>query len=268
LRDINAASLNAQTFEQLFPTVSLIDFRNIEGLENIVLSSDHMTTHGHGSQKDFLQRLQYVKVHDCGDIRTLFPAKWRQALKNLSVEIDMCNSLEEVFELDEAEEEINEEKEVPLLSCLTSLRLSNLPELKCIWKGPTRHVSFESLINLKLYSLDKLTFIFTLSLAQSLIHLETLKIEFCRGLKRLIREKDDEGEIIPESLGLPKLKTLCIWCCDELEYVFPVSVSPSLQNLEEMEIFKNDNLKQVFYSGEGDDIIVKSKIKDGMTSLS
>jgi hypothetical protein len=65
LRDINAASLNAQTFEQLFPTVSLIDFRNIEGLENIVLSSDHMTTHGHGSQKDFLQRLQYVKVHDC-----------------------------------------------------------------------------------------------------------------------------------------------------------------------------------------------------------
>jgi hypothetical protein len=87
-------------------------------------------------------------------------------------------------------------------------------------------------------------------------------------LKRLIREKDDEGEIIPESLGLPKLKTLCIWFCDELEYVFPVSVSPSLQNLEEMEIFKNDNLKQVFYSGEGDDIIVKSKIKDGMTSLS
>ena len=42
---------------------------------------------------------------------------------------------------------------------------------------------------------------------------------------------------------------------DELEYVFPVSVSPSLQNLEEMEIFKADNLKQVFYSGEGNDII-------------
>jgi disease resistance protein RPS2 len=31
LGDISAASLNAKTFEQLFPTVSLIDFGNIEG---------------------------------------------------------------------------------------------------------------------------------------------------------------------------------------------------------------------------------------------
>ena len=62
LRDISAASLNAKTFEQLFPTVSEIDFRNIEGLENIVLSPDQMTTHGHGSQKDFLQRLEHAEV--------------------------------------------------------------------------------------------------------------------------------------------------------------------------------------------------------------
>jgi hypothetical protein len=41
-------------------------------------------------------------------------------------------------------------------------------------------------------------------------------------------------------------------------------VSPSFQNLEEMRIHFADNLKQVFYSGEGDDIIVKSKIKDGI----
>jgi disease resistance protein RPS2 len=155
--------------------VSLIDFRNVEGLENL-----------------------------------------------RSVEIEYCSSLEEVFELGEADEGINEEKE---LSFLTELQLSWFCELKCIWKGPTRHVSFESLINLKLYFLDKLTFIFTLSLAQSLIHLETLKIEFCRELKRLIREKDDEGEIIPESLGFPKLQTLSVIYCDELEYVFRVSKS-------------------------------------------
>jgi len=187
LGDISAASLNAKTFEQLFPTVSQIGFSNVEGLENIALSSDQMTTHGHGSQKDFFQRLEHVEVSECHDIRTLFPTKWRQALKNLRrVEIEDCQSLKEVFELGEADEGSNEEKE---LKCLTELLLSDLPELKCIWKGPTSHVSFESLINLKLHSLDKLTFIFTLSLAQSLIHLETLKIEFCRGLKRLIREK-------------------------------------------------------------------------------
>jgi hypothetical protein len=259
LGDISAASLNAKRFEQLFPTVSLIDFGNIEGLENIALSSDQMTTHGHGSQKDFFQRLEHVEVSRCGDIRTLFPRKWRQALKNLrSVKTYQCNSLEEVFELDDG---INEEKE---LSFLTELQLSILPELKWIWKGPTRHVSLQSLVYLELWSLDKLTFIFTPSLAQSLIHLKKLRIQYCSGLKRLIREKDDEGEIIPGSLGFPKLKTLYIRFCDELEYVFPVSVSPSLQNLEEMEIDFADNLKQLFYSGEGDDIIVKSKIKDGI----
>ncbi|RQO86162.1 hypothetical protein POPTR_001G446650v4 [Populus trichocarpa] len=265
LGDINAASLNAKTFEQLFPTVSHIDFWRVESLKNIVLSSDQMTTHGHWSQKDFFQRLEHVEVSACGDIRTLFQAKWRQALKNLrSVEIDHCESLEEVFELGEADEGMNEEEELPLLPSLTTLRLLHLPELNCIWKGLTRHVSLQNLIFLELHYLDKLTFIFTPFLAQCLIHLETLRIGDCDELKRLIREEDGEREIIPESLGFPKLKTLSISRCDELEYVFPVSVSPSLQNLEEMEIDFADNLKQVFYSGEGDDIIVKSKIKDGI----
>jgi hypothetical protein len=202
------------------------------------------------------QHGSFLEPH--GTTKTVAHGPHTQPSLAARVDISYCKSLEEVFELDEG---INEEKE---LSFLTELQLSSLRELKCIWKGPTRHVSLQSLIHLKLWSLDKLTFIFTPYLAQSLIHLETLWIERCRGLKRLIREKDDEGEIIPESLCFSKLKTLFIWGCDKLEYVFPVSVSPSLQNLEEMQIQFNDNLKQVFYSGEGDDIIVKSKIKDGI----
>ncbi|KAJ6756064.1 RESISTANCE PROTEIN RGA2 putative-RELATED [Salix purpurea] len=253
LRDINATSLYAKTFEQLFPTVTQIGFKNVEGLENIALSYDQITSHGHGSQKDFLQRLEDVKVKGCRDTRTLFPSKWRQALNNLkSVVIKDCESLEEVFELGEADEGNMEVKELRLLSSLTRLVLGRLPELKCIWKGPTRHVSLRSLIHLELWFLDKLTFIFTPSLAQSLVHLETLRIDYCSGLKHLIREKDDEREIIPETLGFPKLKTLSLNGCDKLEYVFPISVSPSLLNLEEMKIVFGANLKQIFYNGEGD----------------
>ncbi|KAJ6752280.1 hypothetical protein OIU85_002684 [Salix viminalis] len=252
LQNISATSLNAKTFEQLFPTVSQIGFRNIKGLENIALSCDQMTSHGHGSQKDLFQRLEDAEVSGCRDIRTLFPAKWRQALNNLtSVEIENCESLEEVFELGEVEEGINEEKELRLLSSLTRLKLKKLPELKCIWKGPTRHVSIRSLVHLELQGLHKLTFIFTPHLAQSLV-LETLRIDDCSGLKHLIREKDDEREIITESLGFPKLKTLPVSGYDELEYVFPVSASPSLLNLEVMQIEFGANLKQIFYSGEGD----------------
>ncbi|KAJ6314013.1 hypothetical protein OIU78_017631 [Salix suchowensis] len=251
LNDIRAASLNANTFEHLFPTVSQIGLSNVEGLENIVLSCDQMTSHGDGSQNDFLQRLEDVKVKGCKDTRTLFPAKWRQALNNLtSVEIEGCESLEEVFELGEADEGSSEVNDLQLLSSLTRLVLRRLPELKCIWKGPTRHVSLRSLIHLELRSLHKLTFIFTTS--QCLVHLETLRIEYCSELKNLIREEDDEREIIPESLGFPKLKTLSISHCDKLEYVFPVSVSPSLLNLEKMKIVFDANLKQIFYREEGD----------------
>jgi hypothetical protein len=219
LDNTSATSLNAKIFEQLFPTVSQIVFWRVEVLKNTVLFSDHEQQNG------FFQRLEFVEVWHCGDICTLFPAKVLQVLKNLRrVKINGCKSLEEVFELDD---ESNVEEELPLLSSLTRLELEMLPELKCIWKGPTRHVSLQNLIHLYLNRLHKLTFIFTPSLAQSLPRLETLEIKNCRELMHVLRKEDDEWEIIPESLGFPKLKTLYIFACAKLEYVFPVTVSKS-----------------------------------------
>jgi hypothetical protein len=168
--------------------------------------------------------------------------------------------LEEVFELGELPDEgSSEEKE--LLSSLTGLYLKRLPELKCIWKGPTRHVSLRSLAHLYLDSLNKLTFIFKASLAQNLSKLERLYISKCRELKHIIREEDGEKEIIQESPCFPKLKTIIIEECGKLEYVFPVSVSPSLLNLEEMRILNAHNLKQIFYSVEGDALTRDAIIK-------
>jgi disease resistance protein RPS2 len=174
----------------------------------------------------FLHKLESVYVWHCGDVFTLFPARLRQGLKNLKeVDIFRCKSLEEVFELGEADEGSSEEKELPLLSSLTKLELSRLPELKCIWKGPTRHVSLQSLARLSLGSLGKLTFIFTPSLAQNLSKLESLYIDECGELKHIIREEDGEREIIPESPYFPELKTLHVSFCGKLENVFTVSLS-------------------------------------------
>ncbi|KAL9403396.1 hypothetical protein Peur_000368 [Populus x canadensis] len=199
----------------------------------------------------FLHKLEFVKVRDCEDVFTLFPAKLRQGLKNLKeVIVHSCKSLEEVFELGEADEGSSEEKE--LLSSLTLLKLQELPELKCIWKGPTRNVSLENLVHLKVSDLKKLTFIFTPSLARNLPKLESLRISKCGELKHIIREEDGEREIIPESPRFPKLKKINISFCFSLEYVFPVSMSPSLTNLEQMRIARADKLKQIFYGGEGD----------------
>jgi hypothetical protein len=80
-------------------------------------------------------------------------------------------------------------------------------------------------------------------------------------LKHIIREEDGEREIIPESPCFPRLKTIFIKDCGKLEYVFPVSVSPSLPNLELMTIDRTDNLKQIFYSGEGDALTTDGIIK-------
>jgi len=180
LGDTSATSLNAKTFAQLFPTVSEIVFSNVEDLKNIVFLT--------------------------------------------------------VSERDEFDEESNEEKELPLLPSLKTLQLSLLPELICIWKGPTRHVSLHSLTCLILRDLDKLSFIFPPSLSQSLPQLQTLEVENCRELKHIIREKDgDERKIIARSLGFPQLKTVYISRCGKLEYVFPVFVSPTLQSLPQLE---------------------------------
>jgi len=77
-----------------------------------------------------------------------------------------------------------------------------------------------------LCSLNKLIFIFTPSLVQSLPKLKRLDISNFSELKHIIRKEEGEREIIPESPGFPELKTIIIEECGKLEYVFPVSVSP------------------------------------------
>jgi disease resistance protein RPS2 len=196
----------------------------------------------------------------------------RQGLKNLKeVVIDSCKSLEEVFELGEADEGSSKEKELPLLSSLTKLRLSRLPEVKCIWKGPTRHVSLQSLAHLSLNSLDKLAFIFTPSLAQSLPKLERLFISKCGELKHIIREEDGEREIIPESPYFPQLKTLLISHCGKLEYVFPVFVSLTLQGLPQLqtlEIKTCGELKHIIREEDGErEIIPESRFPELKTII-
>jgi hypothetical protein len=255
LDNTSATSLNAKILEQFFPTVSQTVFWRVEVLKNTVLFADHEQRNG------FFQRLEFVEVWHCGDICTPFTAKVLQVLKNLrSVKINGCKSLEEVFELDD---ESNVEEELPLLSSLTRLELEMLPELKCIWKGPTRHVSLQSLVHLNLNRLHKLTFIFTPSLAESLPQLETLEIRNCRELKHVVREEDDEWEIIPESLGFPKLETLYIFACAELEYVFPRSkVLQFLKNLRSVKINGCKSLEEVF---ELDD---ESYVEDELPLLS
>uniref|UniRef100_A0A6N2KID5 AAA+ ATPase domain-containing protein n=1 Tax=Salix viminalis TaxID=40686 RepID=A0A6N2KID5_SALVM len=218
LININAASLNAKTFEQLFPTVSQIGFIHVQGLENIALSSDQMTSHGHGSQKDFLQRLEDVEVYECRDIRTLFPAKWRQALNNLTnVRIEDCESLEEGL----------------VLSHLTSLKVSHCQKLTHVFTGSmvaSLGLVLSHLTTLEVSRCQKLTHVFTGSMVASLVHLQSLYILDCSELEQIIaKDNDDEKDQILSgiyfSLGcddflFPRLGTLMVRECPKLTTKF------------------------------------------------
>uniref|UniRef100_A0A6N2N7I4 Uncharacterized protein n=1 Tax=Salix viminalis TaxID=40686 RepID=A0A6N2N7I4_SALVM len=202
LRDISATSLNAKTFEQLFPTVSQIDFDNVRGLENIALSSDQMTSHGHGSQKDFLQRLEDVKVESCRDIHTLFPAKWRQALNNLkSVVIKDCESLEEGL----------------VLSHLTTLVVCDCETLTHVFTGSM----VASLVQL-----------------QSLYISDCEELEQIIA-KDNDDEKDQILSGIAMASGLPKLKSLDVRDSSQLLGVFGQDDDASPVNVEKQMVLPN-----------------------------
>ncbi|KAG8637046.1 hypothetical protein MANES_15G072800v8 [Manihot esculenta] len=209
----------------------------------------------------FLEKLQTIEMFASHGMLTLFPAKLWRALQNLeTVVIQECDDLQEVFQLDGLSG-----ADRNLLSKLVTMRLESIPKLRYIWKGPVCHVNLKSLTYLKLDGCDRLTFIFSPSLARSLLLLETLDIRYCNQLKHVIAEKDEEREeavleACEQPVGLQNLKTLKICGCDKLEYVFPISFSQGLLHLEEINIQNAIELKHIFskgkeglHSGDGND---------------
>ncbi|XVF70607.1 hypothetical protein PTKIN_Ptkin11bG0176500 [Pterospermum kingtungense] len=140
-----------------------------------------------------------------------------------------------------------------LLSNLKELKLEQLPQLKCIWKGSTHHVNLQRLKVMRIERCHKLAFLFSPSLAQTLLHLEELQIRFCTELEHIIStepESDGHGTVSNTCFYPPvcwlKLKTLKITSCRKLEYVFPITLARGLQQLERIEISHSRQLKQVF----------------------
>jgi hypothetical protein len=249
------------------------------------------------------QKLKTLFISDCDELEYIFPGSLSPSLVNLKqMTIRYCGKLEYVFPVSVAPSLLNLEQMTIFADNLKQIFYSGeedalpsdgivkLPQLREMDLSSESDYSFfgpknlaaplpflQNLVHLKLFLLAKLKFIFTPSLAQSLPQLETLEVSCCYELKYIVRKQDGERAIIPEFLSFQKLKTLFISDCDNLEYVFPgslspslvnlkqmtirycgklvyvfpVPVAPSLLNLEQMAIF-SDNLKQIFYSGEED----------------
>ncbi|XVE61127.1 hypothetical protein DITRI_Ditri06bG0014800 [Diplodiscus trichospermus] len=280
---IKESSLDA--FTKLLLTVEDLSLDSITGYKNLFPVLDRRG----------LQKLTFLELQDCKDIECLIDTTQLQAptpafpnLKKLTMSKmvslkQLCNvpgvqnlrrvtikdslRLQVVFEM-ENHLHSKQENEPQLLSKLTYLELELLPELWCIWKGPTHHVRLQSLQVVKIQHCDRLTSLFSNSIAQSLVQLEELEILHCPELKQIISEfEEDVDEISPNSflhaLCFPKLTTIKIINCSRLKYVFPMSMAEGLPQLKSLCIIDSSQLEQIFSSAmeKNEKDVVLSKLQ-------
>jgi hypothetical protein len=95
-----------------------------------------------------------------------------------------------------------------------------------ICEGPTHDLTFCNLTVLELNYCTKLTNLLSPVLAPSLGKLENLKLSNCNALKQII-SKDEEmvSGSQNQPIGLPKLRFLEMVGCNQLEYIFPITVA-------------------------------------------
>ena len=163
------------------------------------------------------------------------------------LEIDNFYDGEEVFNLENVEKHI--------VARLQVLKLTCLPYLKYIWKGPTHFVSLRNIQEIEVCSCTALKTLFTYSIAQTLHSLKTLRVYCCHKLKYIIDPNDYEkvtDSCSPDKTScLLKLEKLFIGRCYMLESILPLSVVSTFPRLMELEIEDCPKLQHIFYDDLG-----------------
>ncbi|KAI4315996.1 hypothetical protein L6164_024016 [Bauhinia variegata] len=170
-----------------------------------------------------------------------------------------------------------------ILSALVELSVSDMEDLKELCHGTTpsgflekleklsvngcaklqstlleRNLNLRNLKVVEVRSCFNLPSLFTLSVAISLVQLEELLIQSCDGLKHIIAdgkewEDDEYSQKISSASIFQNLKSVEIWWCDSLEFIFPVCLAGRLVQLEKIHIRYAYELKHIFgqYQVEG-----------------
>ncbi|KAK9209248.1 hypothetical protein WN944_001612 [Citrus x changshan-huyou] len=130
---------------------------------------------------------------------------------------------------------------------LETLRFSDLPELECIWKGPSQFINLQNLSILSVCNCSKLRRIFSTTLARHLSKLKVLSIERCSALEQIIFQDDEEEEQHRQAACFSNLLEISILGCDNLKSLFRVNVARDLQQLKKLCIDWCSALEQITF---------------------
>lgn len=142
----------------------------------------------------------------------------------------------------------NPSKVEHVFSKLVSLHLKNTSNLETLFSGPSPPVrKMQELWNLKVLKLHACAVVevFTPVIAESLVHLEVLKIKKCYRLGCILDVERGVSEKT-NNLVFPKLKRLSVFHCLHLKYIMPASYAKGLLQLEELIIENAVSLGYVF----------------------
>ena len=135
-----------------------------------------------------------------------------------------------------------------------------LEEMSCLRTICEGMICLSKLKTLEVKKCKKLEYIFPISVARGLPQLERLELRDLPQLKKVYGQNREGGvgdceiESHHQPSGVPKLKTIEVLNCENLEYIFPISIARDLPQLESLQLRDLPQLKQVFgHEERGDD---------------
>lgn len=191
-------------------------------------------------------QLEYLDVNDKELCAMLLEAIVRSLNSLIEVIIENCDEVKEVFELPKVD---HHKYKLGQLSNLVHIKLRGLLQLKCIWKGPQENLCLHKLEFIEIHGCNRLTSLFTPTIAQNLPKLCFITIVECKALERLILRDDNNSFRFPVSsiqhISFPELKKIKIRSCEKLKAVLPISIVA--QGLPKVEVISIENCPLLEY---------------------
>ncbi|WVZ06512.1 hypothetical protein V8G54_019858 [Vigna mungo] len=152
---------------------------------NLVDYPEKKVRHGKFAFLDnFFGCLKKLKFDKACKRDTLIPSHVLPYLKNIEeLNVEKCESAQLIFDIDET---------YGMVFRLKKLILSDLPNLKCVWKENIEGiVSFSNLQRVDVDGCGSLVTLFPSSLAKNLAKLNTLDIQECEQMVEIVGKKDE-----------------------------------------------------------------------------